>query len=182
MSKYLYGTNFVFDSRSNDDVTISAGAGQNLIIDGAIESSAPKSFMSLYRSQVVVASYVLNAWTTLDLTGLSSTSSNFSASASGVLTYTGTTTKNFIAETNISVFSAAGVNMTINFGFDKNSSGSVEDKNVSVVSTPINNNIVGSSLGFFTLATGDTLTFKVKNTTNTTGLTFNFVQLYVSEI
>lgn len=181
MQSYIYGTNFVFDSRSADDVTLTAGVGQQLIVDGSLESSAPKSFCSTYNANVSQSSYVQNTWTTLDLTGITSTTQDFTVSSTGVLTYTGAPA-NFIAETNMSTYTASGAAINIYFGFDKNNSGTVAGQNTSIVTVPSSNYRVGSSLGFFSLTTGDTLTFKTQNTSGTSAVTFFYIQFYISQI
>lgn len=183
MTNYIYGSNIIFDSRSGDDVLITAGVGQNIVINGTTNFTL-KSYLraspSYYNISIDFANTGIFYPATLENMQADS-AVDFTINGAGVVTYTGATTKKFIIESHFSAYSNGNGTIDLSFGHSKNSD-AITQNNTSYA-TCLNLQFKQCSiLSYFQLSTNDTITFQVCNNTNASSINFTYFQTYITEI
>lgn len=182
----LLGNSSIVNVRPNNNNTCDLGMTSNyfnhLYINNVIQSTP--SYCSIYNTAATALSMVATTTRTLPMVYiLNSQSSDFTATlATGIITYTGTSTKLFRISASI-CWTETGASQTIQLGISKNSSLTFQARVQCGVFGNTSEVITESLNDIYSLATNDTITL-IGNLSNgaTASITYQYCNICITQV
>ena len=188
MSKqYYFAEEHIFTSRGSGVITLKAGAGETLLVEGLDSNLTSKSYFNMHAvgGLTAIAGVVINTYTKLLMAvdhgtiGLKTT--DFTATDRGVVTYSGSTSKKFLICVDISSLISVASLCIFGVGFNNASPSAVSEQSIQLGT---GSNWRGVSLRFMaTLATSDYFQVWVRNnTTDSTTIQASYFTITATEV